>query len=107
MSKQKEARMAEAPKRSPGQSQAAKRSGKRAGSQNLLLFGKRNVLLLVAGIVVIAVGYLLLGRGSITAAPILLVSGYCVIVPLSITLWVKKPEDLKRSEGTRPSGAGE
>jgi hypothetical protein len=53
---------------------------------------------MVAGVVVILVGYLLLGRGSITAAPLLLVIGYCVMVPLAIVLWTKKPEDRQQSK---------
>ena len=70
-------------------------------SQGSLVFGRRNVLLLVAGIAVVTIGYLFLGRGSITAAPILLVLGYCVIIPLSIILWVKKPDQTKRPETRR------
>jgi cyanate permease len=72
-----------------------------------MVFGKRNVLLLVAGILVVVVGYLFLGRGSITLAPILLVLGYCVIIPLSIILWVKKPERSKRPDDTIPPATGE
>jgi uncharacterized membrane protein len=59
----------------------------------------RNALMMVAGILSIIVGYFLLGKGSITAAPVLLVLGYCVIVPLSVILWVRKPED-RRESGT-------
>jgi uncharacterized membrane protein HdeD (DUF308 family) len=57
-----------------------------------LALGKRNVWLLMIGIVVILLGYFLLGRGSISIAPLLLVLGYCVIVPLSIMLWVRRPD---------------
>jgi uncharacterized membrane protein HdeD (DUF308 family) len=63
-------------------------SQRSAGSLEL---GSRNVIMLVAGIVIITLGYFLLGHGSITAAPLLLVVGYCVVVPLSIILWVKRP----------------
>lgn len=42
----------------------------------------RDHLWLVAGCVAIAVGYLLLAAGDISAAPLLLVAGYCVCVPL-------------------------
>ena len=58
----------------------------------------RNVLMLFLGVVMIAIGYFLLGRGSITAAPLLLVLGYCVVVPLSIILWVKRSDSGKESE---------
>ena len=99
--------MAEAPKARPGKAQAAKQAEKRVRSQDLLVFGRRNALLLVAGIAVVTIGYLFLGRGSITVAPILLVLGYCVIVPLSIILWVKKPDDARKPGDTTPSGTGE
>ena len=66
---------------------------KRRVREGTMVLGRRNVLLLVAGIIVIIIGYFLLGQGSITAAPILLVVGYCVIIPLSIILWVKRTED--------------
>jgi len=48
--------------------------------------------------VIILLGYLLLGRGSISAAPFLLVLGYCVLVPLSIMLWVRQPDEKPDSE---------
>ena len=78
-----------------------KRPGKQAQTkrdrqQGSFVFGQRNVLLMVAGVVIIVLGYFLLGRGSITAAPLLLVAGYCVIVPLAIVLWIERPEDKKQ-----------
>ena len=39
--------------------------------------------LLLAGLVSIAVGYVFLVMNDITFAPILLVVGYCVLVPLA------------------------
>lgn len=60
-----------------------KRKEKKA-RRNAFSFGQTNVLLMLIGLAVIVVGYMLLGKGSITAAPILLVLGYCVIVPLAI-----------------------
>jgi uncharacterized membrane protein len=96
--------MAEPQKAKAGKKPAAARQAEPQGS---MVFGKRNVLLLVAGILVVIIGYLFLGTGSITAAPILLVLGYCVIIPLSIVLWVKKPDQPKRPDDTTPSGTGE
>jgi len=49
----------------------------------MLRFFKKNALFWLA-LVVIAVGYVLLGRGDITGAPLLLVTGYCVLLPLFI-----------------------
>jgi hypothetical protein len=53
-------------------------------------FTKANYLTLAIGLVVIAVGYITLRRGSITLAPLLLVLGYCVIIPIGILLRPKK-----------------
>jgi hypothetical protein len=49
-----------------------------------LRFGRRNAISLGSALVAILLGYLLLSRGSITAAPILLVLGYCVLVPYGL-----------------------
>jgi len=49
-----------------------------------LRFGRTNVISLGSALVAILLGYLLLSRGSITAAPILLVLGYCVLVPYGL-----------------------
>lgn len=67
----------------------ARRSG--SGSQNVevtsdLGFGKLNAGFLVAGLISIAIGYVLLAQGSITAAPMLLVLGYVVFMLLAILL---------------------
>ncbi len=43
-----------------------------------------NWLLLLIGVVVIGFGFLSLSKGSITLAPILLVVGYCVIIPIAL-----------------------
>ncbi len=69
------------------------------GRKNQVILGQRNVLLLMAGIIVVTIGYLLLGKGSITAAPVLLVVGYCVMIPLSIILWVRQPEKKRTGSG--------
>jgi len=50
---------------------------------------KTNYMLLGAGILLIIVGFLFLGFGDITIAPVLLVLGYCVVIPLGI-LYPKK-----------------
>lgn len=51
-----------------------------------LQFGKINAILGVAGVVSLVLGYVLLAQGSITAAPLLLVLGYVVLLPLAIIL---------------------
>ena len=65
-------------------------------------FGTRNYLIFGIGILVIIVGYITLAAGSITLAPILLVLGYCVLIPISIIVRGKKealPADDVKAEG--------
>lgn len=58
----------------------------RAGSPARLQFRRRNVVLLSAAVVALAVGYYLLAQGSTGLAPMLLVLGYCVLFPLGLAL---------------------
>lgn len=51
-----------------------------------LAFKKKNYILLVAGLVTIVVGFISLNAGSITLAPVLLILGYCVLIPFAL-LW--------------------
>lgn len=51
-----------------------------------LQFSAINGILAVAGILAVTLGYVLLSQGSITAAPLLLVLGYVVLLPLAIIL---------------------
>ncbi len=51
-----------------------------------LHFGPQNYIFLAASVVSLAAGYWLLSRGSTTAAPILLVLGYCVFFPVGLAL---------------------
>jgi uncharacterized membrane protein HdeD (DUF308 family) len=55
-------------------------------ARSRLHFGPRNWLVLTAGVLVLAAGYWLLHQGSTTAAPILLVLGYCVFFPVGLAL---------------------
>jgi hypothetical protein len=48
------------------------------------LFTRRNLLLLVAGLVTIAAGYGVLASGSASLAAVLLVVGYVVLLPLAV-----------------------
>lgn len=57
-----------------------------AAQKAALKFSAINAILLVMGLVAIALGYMLLARGSTVAAPLLLVLGYAVLVPLGIIL---------------------
>ena len=54
------------------------------------IFGKRNYMLFGVGLVAIILGYIFLGTGDTIFAPILLVLGYCVIIPIAIIIKDKK-----------------
>jgi hypothetical protein len=66
------------------------------GAKQTLPFTSTNYLLFGIGLLVIIVGYIFLSIGpwdsfySLTAAPILLVIGYCVIFPIAILYHKKK-----------------
>jgi hypothetical protein len=49
-----------------------------------LRFSAINGILLAAGVISIVAGYALLARGSNALAPVLLVLGYAVLIPLGI-----------------------
>ncbi len=49
-----------------------------------LPFKKMNYYIFLVGLLAIILGYFTLGQGSITLAPLLLVVGYCVIIPIAI-----------------------
>ena len=48
------------------------------------LLRKSRNLILIAAIVAIVLGFVLLGQGSISLAPVLLVLGYCILVPIAL-----------------------
>lgn len=50
----------------------------------------KNLVVIACGIVLIALGFVSLSAGSITLAPILLVAGYCVVVPVGIMVGVRR-----------------
>ena len=49
-------------------------------------WGVLNRVILGLGIAVLVAGYVALSRGSTTLAPVLLVLGYCALIPLSLLL---------------------
>jgi hypothetical protein len=57
-----------------------------AESHASLKFSAINAVLLVLGLAAVVLGYVLLSQGSTTAAPLLLVLGYAVLLPLAIIL---------------------
>jgi hypothetical protein len=78
--------------------------GKSARPGSALPFSSQNYLFFGIGLVLIVIGYIALSRGpwdsfwSLTLAPILLVLGYCVLVPVAI-LYRKKNK--KRESETK------
>ena len=60
------------------------RPGPKAADNGKLPFTRKNYYIFAVGLVAIIAGYIALGQGSITLAPILLVLGYCAIVPIAI-----------------------
>lgn len=57
---------------------------KTGSSGSALRFTRVNGILLAAGLASVAAGYALLARGSTVAAPLLLVLGYAVLIPIGI-----------------------
>lgn len=65
---------------------ARSRERNRNRDADSLRFSRKNGILGLAGLLVIVLGYTLLAQGSITAAPLLLVLGYLVLLPLALVL---------------------
>jgi hypothetical protein len=57
-----------------------------SAAPNSLRFSAINAILLCAGLAAIVAGYVLLSGGSTVGAPLLLVLGYVVLLPLAIIL---------------------
>jgi hypothetical protein len=76
--------MREEPKPTP-RPQARPKAQTRVARPNIQ-FKPKNWILLGVGILTIIAGYLFLSQGSITLAPILLVGGYCILIPVAILI---------------------
>lgn len=61
-------------------------------------FGKKNYILFAVSLAVMVVGFIALGYGSMTLAPILLVLAYCVLMPLAIIIKDRPEDDNATSE---------
>ena len=68
-------------------------------------FTRNNYIILGVGILFIVIGFVFLGFGDITISPILLVLGYCVVIPLGI-LFPKKKEKLEEPEPDKSGSTG-
>jgi len=65
-------------------SKPGRRAAPGAARAGDLRFGRWNYAVLGSALGSILIGFFLLAQGSITAAPILLVLGYCVLVPYGL-----------------------
>ena len=52
--------------------------------------GVRNLIVIACGLALIILGFVSLAAGSISLAPVLLVAGYCVVIPVGIIMGVKR-----------------
>ncbi|MDP2469623.1 MAG: hypothetical protein Q8W45_10520 [Candidatus Palauibacterales bacterium] len=72
------------------------------GAHRPRLFGlleRRNIALLAVGAVVVLFGYVLLDRGSVVWAPLLLCAGYVVLIPAGLLLGFRGARNDRVSEG--------
>ena len=78
-----------------------RRAGFRNAGETQTPFCRRNQVLLALASAVILSGYVLLatppvdGFLSLTLAPLLLIFGYCVLVPVAILAWGNRPTERK------------
>ncbi len=72
----------------------------RPKEKSALPFTSKNYVLFAIGLFVIVIGYVTLGYGSITLAPILLVLGYCVIIPVAIIINGRKEKPPEAQTGS-------
>jgi len=83
-----------APKKTPAEARAARSStavrralrGESVSHAPLLRFSRTNYLFMAAGVALAIIGFVLLRGGDISLAPLLLVVGYCALIPLGI-IW--------------------
>jgi hypothetical protein len=66
-------------------------ASRRAAPETELHFSSRNYVILGSAAAVILVGFFSLSRGSITLAPILLVLGYCILIPYGLAAGGRRP----------------
>lgn len=92
----------------------SKRTSLKAKKELSLPLEKTNFLIIGAGIVVLIIGYILMSANSVdgflptVVSPILLVLGYCVIIPYGILKKPKKTEsNIQQPEGDSSSASPE
>jgi hypothetical protein len=63
--------------------------------QSVVPFSSVNYILFATGLVVITAGWFLLRAGHISLSPVMLILGYCVVIPAAIVL---KPGNSKEMQ---------
>ena len=71
---------------------APERTDQKESTEGAAPFTLVNYLLFAVGLLDIIVGWFLLRGGHITIAPVMLIAGYCVIIPIAIIFRKKQPE---------------
>ncbi|MEO0078143.1 MAG: hypothetical protein ABIK86_03985 [candidate division WOR-3 bacterium] len=66
------------------QPQPAKPKLPKKPTRPMIALGRKNYIIMGVGLATVIAGFITLSTGSITLAPILLVLGYCVLIPLSL-----------------------
>lgn len=81
--------------------QSRKQTKKKGFIAELELPQRANYIILIAGVAIIILGYIVMSAGdavsplSVTVAPIILVIGYCIVVPLGIIYRKKRASENK------------
>ncbi|RKZ09152.1 hypothetical protein DRQ25_07355 [Candidatus Fermentibacteria bacterium] len=71
---------------------APEKTDKTESTEGAAPFTLINYILFAAGLLDIIAGWFLLRGGHITIAPVMLIAGYCVIIPVAIIFRKKQPE---------------
>lgn len=75
------------------------KKGKKVNKQIIFPLEKQNYIILTIGVVIILLGYIALSVNGVEgfmplyAAPILLVIGYCIVIPIGIVLKKSESKD--------------
>jgi hypothetical protein len=70
-------------------------------------FGPKNYIIFAIALVVIVIGFVTLGQGSMTLAPFLLAVGYCVLILIAIMAKdksVEAPSDDSQADSGKANG---
>ncbi len=57
------------------------------------VFNKKNKILLILAIIMLIIGYIIMGTGDKTISPILLIIAYVVLIPAAIMTGVSKTNE--------------